>query len=240
MTDQGAILLGLKPSELADLAKTGAILLGGGWALWTFQKLQKARLAEIELRRGLSEIEKTRAEREELKQRRLAQQPVLNIEMNVTHEDHESDPNEVVLNVVVTLENKGSENLNVAFDDSTLTAGRLQSNAKEAVQAKDVRRTPAIYVSAESKKAEMFEERIFRVSQKRNMVFTVPVRRAHTLFVQFRATYYRIPFDGETKQGHEGTPIQALEQVFYRLQGSTGTVEPTASAGRRSAENSQH
>lgn len=212
--------------DLLDWIKLVAAVVGSGWALWTFHRLQKTRAAEADISQKIAETERTLAEVR-------AAEPLLQVVLEVTHERDCSTPGETVLNVTAELENKGAQNLYVSFDHSTIIAGHLEFAGDRCAAVRNVRRVPAVYVDDEEE-TKQFEYRIFRVGQKRSMTFTVSVKSAPTYYVQFRAWYVRFPFDAEEGTFQPGRSIRAIEQVFYTPDRPARELGGEQSAGSRS------
>ena len=139
-----------------------ALAVGGLWAAWTFHKLQRVRAAEIDNKVKLAGIDKSRIEQEELRTRLLRQQPQLAVEFNVAETASLPETSKGFLCVTVTLKNEGEQNLEVAFDDSALTVGRIvfEKNGRQTIR--DVHRSGPWYFAPNSNKPEALPSRILR------------------------------------------------------------------------------
>jgi hypothetical protein len=205
--------------QLPDIIKAVGLVGGGLWAVWTFHKLQKVRAAELMTNERLTTRQTSRIQQEELRTRLLSQQPQLAIKLNVTEAASLTETCKSFLCVTVILKNEGEQNLQVAFDPSALSIGRMVF--KNGDQTIDVHRFGPSYFSSDSYQPQSFRERRLRVGQKRQMVLTVlPVAEPGVYIVQFHAMYYKVPFDGE-KPSPEGTVyIDAYEQTVCYATGN--------------------
>jgi hypothetical protein len=208
--------------DVSDIIKMVGLVAGGLWAAWTFHKLQKVRAAELEVNQKLTEIQKSRIEQEEIRTRLLRQQPQLAIQLNVAETASLTETFKGVLCVTVTLKNEGEHNLEVAFDDSALTVGRIVFERNGEQTIRDVHRSSPWYFASDSDKPQAFSERIFRSGQKRQMALTVPITEPGSHVVQFRTIYCKIPFEGEKPSNKAPLAIDAIEQMIYFATGKPG------------------
>jgi hypothetical protein len=74
----------------------------------------------------------------------------------------------------------------------------------------------------------IFQERILRVGQKRQMALAVlGVSEPAAYLLQFGVAYYRFPFDGEkAEKADKGTVIHAIEQTIYFASGKSAVPAP--------------
>jgi hypothetical protein len=213
--------------QAPEILKAVGLVAGGLWAAWTFQKLQKARAAELENNRRLTEIQKSHMEQEESRTRMLRQQPQLAIQLDVAETASQLQSCKSVLCITVSLKNEGDQNLMVVFNNSTLTIRRIVLGKDGNLTMGALTRCAPFFYVPGSDEPQMLPERVFRIGQQRKMVLAiVPVIEPEGYFIQFHAVYHRIPFDGEKPSGEEPTPINAIEQTFYL---ATGKAEGAAS-----------
>src|SRR5215813_1531643 len=205
--------------DFSEIVKMVAVAVGGLWAAWTFHKLQKVRAAELKNRQTEVEIQKSRAEHEELRMRVLRQQPQLAVELRATETASSTKGYKSFLCITVVLKNEGEQNLDLQFSPTALTVGRLTFH-KNGEQAMSVQRFGASYFDENEDQPQLFHERILRVGQKRQMALAVlPVAQPAGYIIQFRAAYSRPTFDGERLTAKPFT-IEALEQMIYFATGN--------------------
>jgi hypothetical protein len=170
--------------------------------------------ARVGIEKTRADIEKTRVDRREAQTRLARQQPQLSIELSISEMVPALGVSADCLYISVSLKNEGELNLEVKFDDSALIMGRIVFDHQRAPKIKEVYRTAPLYLSETAEELEALPSRIFRIGQQRRMVFAIPVSESGVYFVQFSATYYRRPFDGE-KNSASGTSVHAIEQALY-------------------------
>jgi hypothetical protein len=220
--------------EFFELVKTTALVVGGLWAVWTFHKLRKVREAEAKIDRDLAETQKALAETQKIlaetqkshldqqegMTRLLRQQPELAVELSVT-ESWDLNRSQGCLCVNVALEDKGEQNLKVWFHPTSLAVGYV--DPKEGIKNEHMYKNYPSYYDPNMKAQIPMTERDFRVGQRRNMVFTVPITKAGAYFIQFHAAYWKIAFDGqeETEKDPRSRAIYAVEQMIYHATGRT-------------------
>lgn len=214
--------------QISEIIKMVGLVAAGLWAAWTFHELKKVRAAELDNNQKLAAIQKSRIEQEELRMRLLRQQPQLAIQLNVTETASPTEKCKSYLCVTVILKNEGEQNLQVEFDPSALTVGRIVFE-KNGEQTINVHRFGPSYFVAGSDEPQFFPDRILRAGQKRQMALAVlPITEPGGYLVQFHAVYSRVPFDGE-KRSHEAPfPIDAIEQTIYFATGKSNETASTA------------
>jgi hypothetical protein len=109
--------------QFAELARLLGLLATAVWAAWTFHKLQRVRAAQLENDARLAVIEKTRLEQNELRAKRLRQQPQLAIQLEISAIGLRSETYRSILCISVVLKNEGEQNLRIEFQPATLTVG---------------------------------------------------------------------------------------------------------------------
>jgi hypothetical protein len=212
--------------QASEILKAVGLVVSGLWVAWTFQKLQKARAAELENARKLTEIQKAHIEQEEYRTRLLRQQPQLAIHLSVAETASPAGACMSLLCITVTLKNEGDQNLLVRFDESTLTVGRVALGPDGRMTTGDVARFGPSYFARGIEEPQVFPERIFRIGQQRQMVLAIlPVTEPSGYIVQFHALYGKVPFDGDRAPPDKPVLIDAIEQRFF-----FATGEPTSSA----------
>jgi hypothetical protein len=214
--------MSLSLEQVSDLVKLVGLVATGVWAAWTFQKLQKVRAAELENNQRLVEMRKARIEQDEIRTRLLRQQPQLAIQLSIAETPPVIGASKSILCVTVILKNEGEQNLQIAFDDSALTVGRIDFEKSGRQAVRDLHRSSPWYLAPDSDKPQAITDRILRVGQKRQMVFTVPTMEPGAYFVQFQAIYDRFPFDGEKPSHKAPLTINAIEQVIFFATGKPG------------------
>jgi hypothetical protein len=214
------ILATISLQQISEIMKMAAVVVGGLWAAWTFQKLQKAQAAELGNRAKRTAIETSRVEQEEGRTRMLRQQPQLAIDIKVTETAASAAGYASLLGISVTVKNEGEQNLKIEFGPSPLTVGRIVFQ-KNGEQNLEIGRFAAPYFSEEKNEPEAFRERLLRAGQRRQMALAVlPVKEASAYMLQFRVRYVRFPFDGENQtKFDEGLTIDAVEQAIYFAMG---------------------
>jgi hypothetical protein len=125
-------------NQISEVVKMVGLVSGGLWAAWTFHQLQRIRAAELENNQKLAAIQKSRIEQEELRMRILRQQPQLAIQLNVSESASLMEAYMSFLCITVILKNEGDQNLQIDFDPSALTVGRI-------IFEKDGRQTIAVH-----------------------------------------------------------------------------------------------
>ena len=193
-----------KSVELAiELSKAVALLVSGLWVAWTFQKLQKARAATLDV--------------VERKNRLLSQQPQLSIKLSITEEPSISDDFKSLLCIAVSLTNQGEQNLETIFDSDSLIVAKVSLERKHSLTAKPVfSSSPSWLSSRESAGLEALPNRVFKVGATRSMVLAViPVPEPSVYFIQFKTVFYKVPFEGDDETPEETIHITAIEQAFH-------------------------
>lgn len=214
--------------QFSNLVEMAALVVGGLWAAWSFHKLQKARGAEVGINVEVATLRKLQLEIENDKRRHLREQPALGIALEAHEVIDASETSGSVLCVTATLKNEGELNLEVMFDESALTVGRLVHDEHHRQSVKDLRRSSHWYLAPDGKKGEAFlAERIFRIGQTRRIPFAVQLRDAGVYLVQFQATYNKVPFDDEKASRREPVAITALEQTIYVATGQPADTRTT-------------
>jgi len=209
--------------QLSDLIKLLALVVGGLWAVWTFHKLQRAREAEIDINVKVANLQRSQLEIESGKRKRLREQPVLAIALEVHEVTGTSETPGSILCVTVILKNEGDLNLDVTFDDSALTVGRIVQDQHHRQSIKELRRACRWYFPPDGKKAEALSEpQIFRIGQVRTIPFAVHLADSGVYLVQFQATYKKIPFDDEKPFRNDPVAIAAFEQTIHVVTGKPG------------------
>ena len=214
--------------QFSEIIKMLALVSGGLWAAWTFHKLQKVRAAELDNNQKVGQIQKARMEQEELRTRLLRQQPQLAIRLEIAEMASLPETGKSLLCITVTLKNEGEQNLQVSFDDSALTVGRIVfgKNGKQGIG--DVHRFAPFYFTTDSDVPQTFSDRIIRVGQERKMAIAVlPVAEPGAYFVQFNALYGKVSFDGDKSSPKDLAVINAVEQAFVFASGKARAAEPT-------------
>jgi hypothetical protein len=201
--------------DVSEIIKTGGLVFGALWTAWTFQKLQRVRKAELENNRTLAEIQKSKLERQEVRTRLSSQQPQVGIEIQVDEGKFPAKEVGDCLCVTVVMKNEGDQNFQVEFTDRALTVGRFRFEEDGRSVIEDLRRTGPIVVLPDGDPPQAFSDRVFRVGQKRQLVFAVPIELPGAYFIQFFATYWKVPFDGEKPQTGDPVSIAAIEQVVH-------------------------
>ena len=209
--------------QLSDLIKLLALVVGGLWAVWTFHKLQRAREAEIDINVKVANLQRSQLEIESGKRKRLREQPVLAIALEVHEVIDTSEKSGSILCVTVVLKNEGDLNLDVTFDDSALTVGRIVQDEHHRQSIKDLRRACRWFFPSDGKKAEALPEpQIFRIGQARTIPFAVHIADPGVYLVQFHATYQKRPFDDEKPFRSDPVAITAFEQTIHVVTGKPG------------------
>jgi hypothetical protein len=215
--------MNLSLDQLSDLVKLIALLAGGLWAIWTFHKLQRAREAEININVKVASLRKSQLEFESDKRKRLREQPVLAISLAVHEVIGTSGESGSILRVTVILKNEGDLNLDVTFDESALTVGRIVQDEHHRQSVRDVRRACRWWFPPDGNKAEALEDpQVFRIGQARTIPFAVHIATPGVYLVQFQATYQKRPFDDEKPLRHEPVAITAFEQAILIVTGKPG------------------
>jgi hypothetical protein len=205
--------------DVAEIVKTGGLVAGGLWTAWTFHRLQRTRAAEVENNRQLAEIQRSQLEQQELRTRLLRQQPQPAIDLSISEAPHAASPNHC-LRVTVTVKNEGDQNLDVHFDRSTLIVGRIVLGSDGGQTIRELHRSGPWYFTNDSDEPQALSNRVFRVGQRRQLAFAVPIRRPGVYFVQFYAVYSRVPFDGEDAPSEAPSPVAAIEQTIHFTTGN--------------------
>jgi hypothetical protein len=190
-------------SQGLESTKTVALICGGIWTVWTFQKLQKARTAEINYNLKV-------LDQKDKQVHLLRQQPQLSIGLTIAEL---CSPPEGLLSITALLKNEGDQNFDISFDGPALTVGRIEFENGDQNLKELSRVQPWPFIDGNDT-PEPLEPRRFRVGQNRQLSFVVPFRKPGAYFIQFCVTYVKVAFDGETKP-REGTAIRALEQAIY-------------------------
>ena len=204
-------------TQFIENVKAMGLLASGLWVAWTFHKLQKVRTVELENEKRIAEIAKARNEQQ-------SQQPQLAVKLNISEWVDPNRQKGCVLAISVNLSNNGSQNLQVDFDKSTLRIAKI-SYEDGKTKLSEVQRFGPYYLPDKGKTARHFEYRIMRTGQSRNTVLAIlPIEDRSSYLLQFKAAYYRIPFDGETERG-KTTPIFAIEQEIYSTSRNTAEID---------------
>lgn len=153
--------------------------------------------------------------------RLLRQQPQLAIELKVVESVRQTDVPKGILCVTVSLKNEGDQNLDVQFDDSTLIVGRIAFEKKGRQTIENLHRRGPLYFTNGSDEPQPLSQRVFRVGQRRQLSFAVPLVEPGAYFVQFYAIYAKAPFDGEKPQHDASSPVAAIEQMIYFTTGNS-------------------
>ena len=217
--DVGAVL-----EHVRSLVETIGVLGTGAWAAWTFHKLQAVRAAEVDIQGKIAEAKKSDAEKEEIRQRIIGQQPLLDIDIRAKQVGAAGASAPLFLYVIILLKNEGQQNLEVIFDDSALTVARMDLDSQNRPEPTKIYRAGPWWVPPKGAHPQKLEERIFRVGQRRRMAFLVPIPSGGIYFVQFQATYGRAPFEGERTSKQEPLFITAIEQRFVSAVPSNGAA----------------
>ena len=210
--------------QFSSLVKTLALVVGGLWAVWTFYRLQKAREAEVKINVEVADLQKSQLEIENEKRRRLREQPALAITLEVQEVLDPSETSSSLLCVTATLKNEGDLNLDVTFDDSALTIGRIVRDEHHRESVRELRRSCHWYLPPDGKEGVALSDsdpRVFRIGQVRKIPFAVQIPDPGVYLVQFQATYRMMPFEGENAFRKEPLVITAFEQTIH-----VGTGQP--------------
>lgn len=218
--------------SLSTLLESIALVVGGLWVAWTFRKLQKTRAAEGEIARTRAETEKGSAEVAELHWRQVSQQPNLLITFSRAAE-HRTAEMQRYLSVEIELRNSGSRMLEIRFDEPPLRVGRydlanLGAGLTNAYTAK------AQVFSVKGTHLEDVPWRVLRVGQARRMGFLVGLDEPGIYLLEFRATYFAVPFEGENQETLNTRPVTAIEQRVtpVGMKNSTVTILEESGLGR--------
>lgn len=191
-----------------------AIAVGGLWVAWTFHKLQSVRAANAEINNNV-------ATARESDRRLLGEQPNLDITfLEIVEQSFPSAGNRSLI-VSVELRNSGVRNLEIAFGDATLSVARLQSDGASTRRVLNVNRTSPYYLPERGDRLEALHSRVFRVGQRRTMLFLAPVAEPGPYLVQFQAKYVTLPFEGEQSAEVVPMPILAVEQRIFPVAGKS-------------------
>ncbi len=205
-------------SHAADLLKAVGMVGAGFWAAWTFHKLQKPLAAELENRKKLVDVQKARLEQEDLRAQLLSHQPNPDITLQATHYPDDASPRKTYLSVTVTIANRGTQNFEIVFSESTVTIARLETTPRGKQSAVTVQRVSPWLLGDDTDDLQPFPERSFRVGAVRRMVFVTRCSEAGVYLLQFRAKYRRMLFDDDPRKGDPTAVwVDAVEQSVYLL-----------------------
>jgi len=211
-------------TDVLNTLKVISTVTIGLWAAWTFHKLQKVRKAELDLEVDAAKIKSEHMVQKETEARLLALQPQLGIDLALTEAPLPSEQAKSCLRVTVTLRNEGTSNLQVEFEGAPLMVGRIVSTGDAKID--HVLPYEHFYLAPKTAKQRRAGYRVFRVGQKRQFDFLIPIPEPGAYFVQFAAWYYRIPFDRETHEDDsksestsEAPSIFAYEQKIFLASG---------------------
>jgi hypothetical protein len=196
-------------SKIIELA---ALVSGGFWTVYTFYKLQKVRTENLNIEQSVLKLQ-------ESKQQLLRKQPLLSIDLKATEVGALSAALGNCLLVTAILKNEGEQNLEMTFADSVLIAGRINFGKHKDQTFQVVQRCKAVYFADQGDETAVIPERVFRIGQRRQMEFVVPVTEPGFYLIQFQAIYYRRPFEGERKPVKNPEQILALEQIVCAANG---------------------
>lgn len=158
----------------------------------------------------LADTRKAAAEIAEFDNRRLAQQPNLEIQLEVAQ--YQDGDQHTYVAASVQLCNSGSQNLVVNFDHAALTVGKYDANDRSLTRLSNIRQTGPRHLSDDARMASV-EYRLFRVGQRRKMVFLAPAQTPGLYLVQFECEYHKVGFEGEELELRERPmTIRASEQ----------------------------
>jgi hypothetical protein len=198
--------MGLSFEQAAKIVELAALVSGGFWAVYTFYKLQKVRTENLNIEQAVLKIQKDRQEF-------LRKQPLLSIDLKATETGALPAAAGNCLHVTAILKNEGEQNLGMTFEDSVLIVGRINFGKHKDQTFQIVHRCKAVYFTDRNDQALVIPERVFRIGQRRQMEFVVPVVEPGFYMIQFQAVYYRRPFEGERKSVKDPEPILAFEQI---------------------------
>lgn len=124
----------------------------------------------------------------------------------------------------------------MARPKSTLAVGHI--DFKNGLRKEDLYRQYPFYFDATGEELLALVGRIFRVGQRRNMVFTVPITKVGAYFIQFQAAYWRIAFEGQEQPDATPIVIHAIEQMIYLATGTStlAAAHPSPAAGNPQGE----
>jgi hypothetical protein len=109
--------------------------------------------------------------------------------------------------------------LKLSFRKYSLAVGHI--DFKNGMRKEDMHLSYPSYFDPTTEELLALTGRIFRVGQRRNMVFTVPIETVGAYFIQFHAVYWRIAFEGQEQLKEEPLHIHAIEQMIYHATGRT-------------------
>jgi hypothetical protein len=211
--DESSLLL----THAADLLKAIGMVCAGLWVAWTFHKLQKPLAAELDNRKKLVDVQKGRLEQEGLRAELLGHQPNPEISIQVTHYPDDSSSGHAFLAVTVMIANRGTQNFEILFTDSTVAVARLETVRGGKQRAAEVHRAAPWLLGEENDDLQSFGARAFRAGAVRRMVFVVRCPSSGLFLVQFRATYRRLLFDDDRRTKDKGVWVDAVEQSIYAI-----------------------
>jgi hypothetical protein len=128
-----------------------------------------------------------------------------------------------MLCVTVTLKNEGDLNLEVTFDDSALTVGRIVQDKHHGQTIQALHRSCHWYLPGGGRTGEQLSDpRIFRTGQTRQIPFALEIADPGIYLVQFQAVYQKRPFDDEHAFRKKPLAIIAFEQKIHVVSGTPG------------------
>lgn len=188
-------------SGAQSLAIAIAVVIGGVWTLYTFK--------------ALGTVNKARAEIREIEHRSNIEQPVLAIELQAKPVTT-GGKNVHLVHVEAKFRNDGKRNLNLTFDEPSLTVSKLKldTNSTE-VEGEVISREPTL-LNADGT-LEQVRERALRPSQSRDVPFVVAVPSPGIYLVQIKATYSGLNLEDGKLVPSSDEPIYAYTQTIVEV-----------------------
>lgn len=217
--------------QISDPIKSVGLVIAGLWTAWTFHRLQKVRDANLTIAVKEKQL--------------LGAQPQLGVQLNALELPSPVEQHSSVLSITVTLSNLGTQNLLVRFRKHTLSIAKVELSKVGPQSIDTAQAFGPLYFDEDNGKPKHLPFRIMRVGQVRKTVLAnIPVDEPCAYLIQFYASYWRVPFDGEsaskgdkslTKAEKDGGPpdpegghvIQAIEQIFYVVTGKPAETMAT-------------
>jgi hypothetical protein len=201
----------MSPDDFAKLASGVqsivtilAIVAGGGWAVYTFNRLGTIRKAETDATKALAEVEELR--------HRIQEYPVLSITLG-WQSWKDAQGGRYCLGLTVSFKNDGGRALEFGDVEARLLQ-RLTAGA--TAKAPPVRRTRA-EVLGEDDRLEVMPFRFLRGGQGRSVGMALPDLAPGDYLLQVDALYFGSAIDGTDAKRSRGATIRASEQAIVTI-----------------------
>ncbi|WP_050648599.1 hypothetical protein [Vibrio coralliirubri] len=171
-----------KAEPLHFLTLTLAIVIGGGWALYTFKFTYKAELAQKELARIQNEIETEQIKLEQLKEQ-VKGANSSNIQIKEKIVELPNGKFGLILNVLV--QNTGVNNVAMSWDKTPLKVFQMDYQNGDQVAFRTTLE-PKIYAPYEGKK-QFYNDLFLFVGVKKELSFFVELEKEGLYYITFKA-----------------------------------------------------